>query len=133
MHWLERLKSDGLTLVDIHSPQDFFGEKDSESKFLESIFLENNFSADCFSKKLFTDDDKERLLRHLHLLDAKGHWRMGVDASVAAWSFTPLGFLMRPLRWPWIMPWVDRVYQRWADKRYCRKYHCRKYLFRNLS
>lgn len=125
MRWLERLKSDGLTLVDIHNPRIFFEKKDLDNNFFESIFLESHFSASFFSNKTFSDEDKQRLLRRLHLLDANGHWRVGVDASVTAWSFSPLGFIARPLRWAWIAPWADRAYQGWADKRYCNKYSCR--------
>lgn len=91
---LRKYKHAGLTLVDIHS--------------LLQI----------------TAAEREQLLRRLHLLLPSGRWRLGVDATVDAWAFTPLGILFAPLRWSFCSGLVDRIYQRWADKRYCKAYAC---------
>lgn len=84
----------GLTLVDIHS-------------------------LDCIN-----DAEREQLLRDLHLLQSDGRWQLGVEANVTAWSFTPMGFLWKPLRWKIWSGVVDAVYRRWANKRYCKNYAC---------
>ncbi|MFE8069909.1 DCC1-like thiol-disulfide oxidoreductase family protein [Marinobacteraceae bacterium S3BR75-40.1] len=68
---------------------------------------------------------REALLKRLHLRNAKGHWSIGVEATVVAWSHTRWGWLFRPLLWPVIHPLVNRVYVRWADRRYCGRYACR--------
>lgn len=94
MRLLNKLKQAELQLVDVH----------------QMLSLAN--------------DERERLLRRLHFKQADGRWLLDVDASVAAWSFTPLGFLLRPLRWRLLAPLVDHLYERWADKRYCRVYGC---------
>lgn len=94
MAFLRRFKSAGLTLVDIHQ-------------------LLN-----------LTDKEQERMLRSLHLQMPDGEWYRGVDANVFAWSFTPFGFLWKPLRWKIWSSLVDKIYQRWADRRYCRNYAC---------
>lgn len=94
MALLRKHKRAGLTLVDIHS--------------LLSI----------------SEAEREQMLRDLHLLLPDGRWLLGVEANVAAWSFTPMGFLWKPLRWRIWSGLVDRVYRRWADKRYCKSYAC---------
>lgn len=94
MALLRKYKRAGLVLVDIHS--------------LLSI----------------SDAEREQMLRDLHLLLPDGRWLLGVEANVAAWSFTPMGFLWKPLRWRIWSGVVDRVYRRWADKRYCKSYAC---------
>lgn len=94
MAFLRKVKSAGLTLVDIHQ--------------LTQL----------------SDAEQERMLRNLHLQMPDGSWRFGVDANVAAWSFTPFGFLLKPLRWTLWSGFVDRVYRRWADGRYCKAYAC---------
>ena len=71
-----------------------------------------------------TAEEQERMLRTLHLQTPEGEWLLGVEANVAAWSFTPMGFLWRPLRWKIWSAAVDRIYRRWADRRYCRAYAC---------
>ncbi len=91
---LNRLKNSQLQLVNIH----------------ESTELSNEGKAEC--------------LAVLHLQLPNGQWLKGVDANVAAWSFTPIGFLWKPLRWKLWRSWVDRAYARWAEKRYCRLYAC---------
>lgn len=94
MRWLNRFKDANLQLIDVH----------------QMLSL--------------SADERERLLRRLHLKQADGHWLMDMDASVVAWSFTPFGFLLRPLRWRLFARLVDHFYERWADKRYCRVYGC---------
>ncbi|HTF83645.1 MAG TPA: DCC1-like thiol-disulfide oxidoreductase family protein [Cellvibrio sp.] len=94
MHWLNKFKAAGLQLINVH---------------------------DMLS---LSADERERLLRRLHLKQADGRWLMDMDASVAAWSYTPFGFLLRPLRWRLFARLVDHFYERWADKRYCRVYGC---------
>lgn len=94
MALLNRLKNRSLALVDIHA--------------MTSV----------------DEDIKETLLRSLHLQQPDGTWIRGVDANVMAWSFTPIGFLWRPLRWPCWRAQVDSIYTRWASKRYCANYAC---------
>ncbi len=94
MRWLNKFKAAGLQLINVH---------------------------DMLS---LSADERERLLRRLHLKQADGRWLMDMDASVAAWSFTPFGFLLQPLRWRLLARLVDHFYERWADKRYCRVYGC---------
>lgn len=94
MAFLRKFKRAGLILVDIH-------------QLLQ-----------------LTDAEQEQMLRNLHLQMPDGSWRLGVDANVAAWSFTPMGFLWKPLRWKIWSGVVDQIYQRWADRRYCRSYAC---------
>lgn len=72
-----------------------------------------------------TDAERTQLLRSLHLLMPNGKWRYGPDASVAAWGYTRVGWLLRPLRWPLVAPLVDKIYARWAERRFCALYeHC---------
>jgi len=66
----------------------------------------------------------EALLRRLHLRTSTGEWQTGLRATARAWSHTGIGFLFRPLLWPVIYPFADRIYQRWADRRYDKKYAC---------
>ena len=69
-----------------------------------------------------TEEERGQLLRSLHLLMPDGEWRYGPDASVAAWSYTHFGWLLKPLRWPLLAPWVDKLYARWAEQRFCSLY-----------
>lgn len=94
MAFLRKIKNAGLTLVDIHQ---LLG---------------------------LTDEEQERMLRVLHLQMPDGTWRLGIDANVVAWSFTPIGFLWKPLRWKVWSGLVDKIYHRWAVHRYCRVYAC---------
>lgn len=94
MAFLSKFKNAGLILVDIH----------------QSLQL--------------NDVEREQMLRNLHLQMPDGSWRLGVDANVVAWSFTPIGFLWKPLRWKIWSGVIDRIYSRWADRRYCRSYAC---------
>lgn len=65
---------------------------------------------------------RDELLRSLHLRTADGRLLRGLDANVAAWQHTRLGFLWRWLRWPWIRAWAGRAYDAWARWRYRRLY-----------
>ena len=94
MNLLRKLKNAQLSLVDIHQ------------------LLQINA------------EEQAQLLRNLHLQLPDGRWLLGVDANVAAWSFTPIGFLWKPLRWKIWSSGVDRVYQVWAKRRYYRNYAC---------
>ena len=94
MKLLSRLKDDQLALVDIHG--------------------------------LTVDDgdrpDAESLLRLLHLRAGDGTWLTGVEASVRAWRHTRLGGIWAPLLWPPFRVLVERVYQRWASRRFEKLY-----------
>lgn len=94
MDFLRRFKNAGLALVDIHQ--------------LTQL----------------NDAERAQMLRNLHLQMPDGSWRLGVEANVTAWSFTPIGFLWKPLRWKMWVGAIDKIYQRWADRRYCRRYTC---------
>ena len=91
---MKRLKNSQLRLVDIHEA----GE--------------------------FSSEEKAEFLAVLHLQLPNGTWLKGVDANVVAWSFTPIGFLWKPLRWKFWRSGVDKLYMRWAENRYCRTYAC---------
>ena len=86
---LQKLRDDGLQLVDAHSHEPAPGEPTRES-----------------------------MLLRLHLRAADGSWLSGVDATVQAWSHTRWGFLFRPLRWPLLAPLADRAYDYWARRRF---------------
>lgn len=70
------------------------------------------------------DEQRDSLLRVLHLQTAEGDWLTGVDASVRAWSHTRWGGVFGMLRWPLIRPLVDVCYSMWAKRRYRRLYEC---------
>lgn len=89
---LNKLKSSTLELIDIHDHRfDDFAETKSRTQ----------------------------LLSVLHLKSYEQGWMTGVDASVMAWGHTPIGWLFKPLTWPFIKPLADRVYSNWANKRAC--------------
>lgn len=67
-------------------------------------------------------DERDRLLRTLHLQRADGTWLKGADANVAAWKGTPKARFLRILRWPVLRGGVDAVYRLWAAWRYRRLY-----------
>ena len=91
---LKRLSNNRLALVDIHSLND--AHKPS----------------------------KQDMLKILHINIGNDQWMYGLDATVHAWSFTPYGFLFKVLRcWPF-KKMADRLYKRWAEKRYQQRYHC---------
>ena len=66
--------------------------------------------------------DKIARLERLHLELGAGEVLSGLDANVAAWQNTPVGFLFRPLRWPLIRALADKVYDAWASRRFRRLY-----------
>ena len=72
----------------------------------------------------YTEEQRQNMLKVLHLRDNNGHWHTGVDATVMAWSFTAYGWLFKPLRWPVMRRVVDRVYDVWAQRRYTKLYAC---------
>ncbi|MEP4146377.1 MAG: DCC1-like thiol-disulfide oxidoreductase family protein [Halioglobus sp.] len=90
---LGRLKTDDLSLVDIHE-----------------------LAADPELP------DTETLLRTLHLRKANGTLLTGVDANVTAWSYTRIGPLFKWMQWPLIAPIFSFFYARWARWRYERLY-----------
>jgi predicted DCC family thiol-disulfide oxidoreductase YuxK len=96
MSVLARLKTRSLELVDVHSLEDSFADERQPTK------------AD--------------LLQVLHLRRANQEWVVGVEANVAAWSHTHIGFLWRLLTIPGIRWLTDKVYYSWAERRYARLY-----------
>ncbi|MED5315325.1 MAG: DCC1-like thiol-disulfide oxidoreductase family protein, partial [Pseudomonadota bacterium] len=70
MAHLTRLKSDDLVLQDIHDLPD----------------------SDALP-------DKASMLQSLHLRK-DGGWVTGIDANIAAWQYTRIGFFWRWLSWP---------------------------------
>jgi predicted DCC family thiol-disulfide oxidoreductase YuxK len=62
------------------------------------------------------------LLRTLHLRTADGELLQGLEANVAAWQHTRVGFLWRWLQWPLVRAVAGRVYDAWALWRYRRLY-----------
>jgi predicted DCC family thiol-disulfide oxidoreductase YuxK len=65
---------------------------------------------------------RDQLLRQLHLRTAKGEFLTGLEANVAAWQHTRIGWLWRVLQWPLIRPVASRCYNLWARRRYQRLY-----------
>ncbi len=98
MKLLRRLKSNALRLLDIHKQWQM------------------------------PATEREAMLRQLHLRLPEGRWLKGADASVEAWRYTRIGWLIKPLRWPLIGAVVDRVYRRWALRRFQRLYGNGRYL-----
>jgi len=88
---LNRYKDNKLHLIDIHSQ-----DNRQQSK------------------------NKLELLLVLHLQTKEGQWLTGLDATVAAWQHTRVGFAFKPLRWPLIKPVSDYVYKKWAVNRQCK-------------
>lgn len=60
---------------------------------------------------------RQHMLRRLHLQFADKSWAIGLEANVAAWSFTPVGFLFKPLLWPGFRGLAEAAYERWASRR----------------
>lgn len=89
---LKRWQRGGLAFVDIHS-------LDSSNDLSRQI----------------------KMLQILHL--RRGDiWLTGVDATVAAWSHTPVGLLFKTLRLPLLSVLVDKAYMKWAKRRYEKLY-----------
>ena len=65
--------------------------------------------------------DKETLLQNLHLKRGS-EWVVGLDANVAAWQYTRIGFLWQWLSWPIIKPVAAWCYGVWATRRYAKRY-----------
>jgi predicted DCC family thiol-disulfide oxidoreductase YuxK len=92
MAHLERLKSAGLLLQNIHDLQP---EADTP--------------------------DQASLLKSLHLRRGNT-WIIGLDANIAAWQHTRVGCLWRCLSWPIVKPAVNWLYQLWAERRFAKRY-----------
>jgi predicted DCC family thiol-disulfide oxidoreductase YuxK len=71
-----------------------------------------------------SEDEKTKRLKVLHLELSPGNYLLGVEASVAAWSYTSFGWLLRPLQWRFLAPLVQGIYARWAKQRYEKLYGC---------
>ena len=65
--------------------------------------------------------DKETLLQNLHLKRGS-EWVVGLEANVAAWQYTRIGFLWRWLSWPLVKPVASWCYRQWAVRRYAKRY-----------
>ena len=65
--------------------------------------------------------DKETLLQNLHLKRGS-EWVVGLDANVAAWQYTRIGFFWRWLSWPLVRPLASWCYSQWATRRYAKRY-----------
>ena len=65
--------------------------------------------------------DKETLLQNLHLKRGS-EWVIGLEANVAAWQYTRIGFLWRWLSWPAVKPFASKCYRQWAVRRYAKRY-----------
>ena len=65
--------------------------------------------------------DKETLLQNLHLKRGS-EWVVGLEANVAAWQYTRIGFLWRWLSWPLVKPVASWCYRQWAVRRYTKRY-----------
>ncbi|MCK9503092.1 MAG: DUF393 domain-containing protein [Porticoccaceae bacterium] len=71
-----------------------------------------------------TMPSREALLKVLHLRTADGHWVVGLEANIRAWSHTDWGWLFKPLLWPGLNKLARPIYHRWAERRYQRLYSC---------
>lgn len=87
---------------------------------LLSRWKSNRLSLVDLHKQTDLPSNKNEMLSVLHYQTENGDYLMGLDASVAAWSHTRIGFLLRPLRWLFIKPLADRLYKFWAQKRACK-------------
>lgn len=65
---------------------------------------------------------RQEMLESLHMRRRDSEMLTGLDANVAAWQHTRIGFLWRWLRWPLFRPVTDRVYDYWAKVRFQRLY-----------
>ncbi len=96
MDKLKRLAGAGLQLVDIHEMSE-----------------DNSLPA------------RHVMLERVHMQTGNNAMLTGLDANVAAWQHTRIGFLWRWLRWTLVKPLADFVYNRWATVRYRRLYNRR--------
>ena len=92
MSYLAKLKSDQLVLQDIHA-------------------LPPGIEG----------PDKVTLLQNLHLKRGS-EWVIGLEANVAAWQYTRIGFFWRWLSWPVVTTFASWIYRRWAVRRYAKRY-----------
>ena len=92
MRHLAKKKHDSLELLDIHSLPDL------------------------------TAEQRDSLLRTLHLETRSGEVLLGLEASRYAWSKTPWSGLFSWLGWPVIKPIADWVYGVWAARRFKQRY-----------
>ncbi len=92
MAHLDRLKSDQLVLKNIHDL-----EPDADIP------------------------DAATLLKSLHLRRGNS-WIVGLDANIAAWQHTRIGFFWRCLSWPVVRPVAGWFYQQWAQRRFAKRY-----------
>ena len=65
--------------------------------------------------------DKKTLLQNLHLKRGS-EWVIGLEANVAAWQYTRIGFFWRWLSWPLVKPLASWCYRQWAVRRYTKLY-----------
>ena len=70
------------------------------------------------------EDAEASMLKRLHFLSKNGKWLTGLDANVAAWANTPLGYALKLCRLPVLKFLSDKVYAAWADSRFNKRY-CR--------
>ncbi len=92
MRHLANKKHDSLELLDIHSLPDL------------------------------TKEQRESLLKTLHLETHSGEVLLGLEASRYAWSKTSWSGLFSWLGWPVIKPIADRIYGIWAARRFKQRY-----------
>lgn len=65
--------------------------------------------------------DKDACLKRLHLQTEKG-LVVGIDANIAAWQHTSVGWLWRVLQLPLIKPAASKAYDIWAKRRFAKRY-----------
>ena len=65
--------------------------------------------------------DNETLLQNLHL-NRGSEWVIGLEANVAAWQYTSIGFFWRWLSWPVVRPFASWCYRQWAVRHYATRY-----------
>lgn len=85
-----------------------------------SRWADNSLVLIDIHKDIDLPKEKSELLKTLHLRTTTNEWQLGLDASVTAWKHTPIGFVLLPLRWPLIKPLADKIYSRWAKRRFCK-------------
>lgn len=90
---LRRLSADNIVFTDIHNIADF-----------------SNLPS------------KQHMLKRLHARSESGEWFLGLDATIKIWRQTKYGYLVKILTIPGIRQIAKHVYQRWADRRYCKRY-----------
>jgi predicted DCC family thiol-disulfide oxidoreductase YuxK len=83
---------------------------------------DNNIAFQDVHSLVLDPVEVETRLKILHLETAEGLILKGLDANVAAWQHTRLGFLFRILRWPLVRQFADVVYNYWAHRRFERLY-----------